>query len=74
MKKIGSSSSNSPGLGLVGGAVAMNMCPSTDTSLFCQFSRFFQIFTMIITIVVILYFIYTLAIPYLVKKTRGGRR
>jgi len=28
---------------------------------------------MLVTLAVIFYFIYTLAIPYLVKKTRGGR-
>jgi len=63
--------SNSPGLGLGVGAVALNQCASTDESLFCQWSRFFQVFMQIITLVIVLYFIYTLAIPYLFKKSRG---
>lgn len=63
----------SPALGLGVGAVAVNQCDSTDTSLFCQWSRFFQIFMQVITVIIVLYFIYTLAIPYLVKKGRSGR-
>ena len=61
-------------LGLGVGAVAVNQCASTDDSLFCQWSRFFQIFMQIITVIIVLYFIYTLAIPYLVKAGRSGRR
>jgi hypothetical protein len=63
-----------PNLGLGVGAVALNTCPSTDNSLFCQFSRFFQVVMMLVTLAIVVYFVYTLAIPYLVKKTRGGRR
>ena len=62
-----------PSLGLGVGAVALNTCPSTDNSLFCQFSRFFQVVMMLVTLAVIFYFIYTLAVPYLVKNTRGRR-
>jgi hypothetical protein len=64
----------SPGLGLGVGAVALNSCPSTDQSLFCQWSRFFQVFMQVITLVIILYFIYLFAVPYVFKKARAGRR
>jgi hypothetical protein len=74
MKGARSSGATSPGLGLGVGAVAMNTCPATDMSLFCQFSRFFQVIMMIFTLAVIGWIVYTLAIPYLMKKGRGGRR
>jgi len=63
-----------PALGLGVGAVALNQCASTDESLFCQWSRFFQIFMQVITVIIVLYFIYTFAIPYVVRKGRSGRR
>ena len=63
-----------PVLGLGVGALALNQCASTDDSLFCQWSRFFQVFMQVITVVIVLYFIYTFAIPYLVKMGRSGRR
>jgi hypothetical protein len=64
-----------PVLGLGVGAVAVNQCASTDNSLFCQLYSFFKIFMQVITVVIVLYFIYTFAIPYLVKSGRsGGRR
>ncbi len=66
--------SGGPVLGLGVGAVAVNQCASTDNSLFCQWSRFFQIFMQIITVIIVLYFIYTIAIPYVVKKGPSGRR
>jgi hypothetical protein len=69
-----SNATASPGLGLGVGAVALNSCPSTDMSLFCQFSRFFQVVTMVVTLAIIVWVVYSLVIPYLTKKGRGGRR
>lgn len=74
MKGARSSSATTPGLGLGVGAVAVNTCPRTDMSLFCQFSRFFQVVMMVFTLAVIVWVVYTLVIPYLTKKGRGGRR
>jgi hypothetical protein len=68
MKKGGG---GAPGLGLGVGAVALNQCASTDNSLFCQWSRFFQVFMQVITVILVLWFIYTFAVPYLFKKGRG---
>jgi hypothetical protein len=65
------SGGGAPALGLGVGAVAVNQCASTDQSLFCQWSRFFQIFMQVITVVIVLYFIYTFAVPYLFKKGRS---
>ena len=62
-----------PHLGLGVGAVAVNSCPSTDNSLFCQVSRIFQIISWIFSVFVILFFIYVFfAKPYFGGK-RGGR-
>jgi hypothetical protein len=65
---------SSPALGLGVGAVAVNQCASTDNSFFCQWSRFFQIFMQVITLILVLYIIYAFAVPYIFKKGRGGRR
>jgi hypothetical protein len=61
---------STPGIGLGVGAVALNTCPSTDESIFCQFSRFFQVVMMIFTLAILAYFVYTYATPYLFKKGR----
>lgn len=53
------------------GAVALNSCASTDTSYFCQFQRFFQVFMQILILVVVLYFIYSLATAYFSKGSKG---
>jgi hypothetical protein len=63
-----------PGVGLGVGAVALNSCPSTDMSLFCQFSRFFQVVMAIFTLAIIVWVVYNFVVPYLTKKGRGGRR
>ena len=63
-----------PAFGLGAGAVALNPCASTDMSLFCQFSRFFQVVMALFTLAVIVLVVYNVVVPYLTKKGRGGRR
>jgi len=43
------------GLGLIGGAVAQNQCLQQDNSFYCQLSRGYSSFIMIISILAILY-------------------
>jgi hypothetical protein len=69
--KGGGGRGGGPGLGLGVGAVAVNQCPSTDQSIFCQWSRFFQVFMQVVTLIIVLWFIYTFAIPYIFKKGRS---
>ena len=61
----GSGSGSGSGIGLpnfgVGvGAVSVNQCPSSDDSWFCQFSRGFQVFMSIVTILIFVYFAFTI--------------
>ena len=56
------------------GAVAVNSCPSTDTTYFCQFQRFFQVFMQVIILFVILYFIYSVATTYFSKGSKGLKK
>ena len=46
---------NNIGLGLVGGAVAQNQCLQSDNSMYCQLSRGYSSFIMILSIFAILY-------------------
>ena len=71
MAKWTKGGSGFPSIGFGVGAVAVNTCPSTDESLFCQFSRAFQIFTSIVTIVIVLYVVYILASVYFGSKKSG---
>jgi hypothetical protein len=57
-----------PSLGFLTGV--LSTCPSEDTSIFCQFSRFVQIIGMIVFLLAVLYTIYAFAYPYLFKKSR----
>ena len=66
------SGSGMPALGMGVGAVAVNTCPSTDNSLFCQVSRIFQIISWIFSTLIIIWIIYWLAKGYFGGK-RGGR-
>lgn len=66
--------SGGPGLGLGVGAVALNTCPVENMSLFCQFSRFFQVVMMVFTLCILAYFLYSFAAPYIFKKGGGSRR
>lgn len=43
------------GLGLIGGAVSQNQCLQQDNSFYCQLSRGYSSFIMIISILAILY-------------------
>ena len=65
----------SSGLGLgamaVGGTI--NSCPSSDTSLFCQTSRVFQVNSWIFSILVFLVVIYYFASIFLASKGKGGK-
>ena len=47
--------SNNVGLGLIGGAVSQNQCLQQDNSFYCQLSRGYSSFIMIISIFAILY-------------------
>jgi hypothetical protein len=60
-----------PSFGFGVGAVAVNTCPSTDESLFCQFSRAFQVFTSILTILLVLYIVYIFGRAYFGSKKSG---
>ena len=66
--KGGSSKGGLPGLGLGLGLGTINTCRSEDQDFFCQASRYFQIFTWILTILIVLYFAYTLLGPYFKKR------
>ena len=68
MAKWTKGGSGFPSIGFGVGAVAVNTCPSTDESLFCQFSRAFQVFTSIVIIVLVLYVVYMLARAYFGSK------
>ena len=59
---------NALGLNLIGGAVGVNQCKATDLTWYCQFSRFFSSIMMVITIIAIVYVLYTLAQVYIFKK------
>jgi hypothetical protein len=65
----------SSGLGL--GAVAVggtiNSCPSSDTSLFCQTSRVFQVISWIFSVFIFLVVIYYFASIFLASKGKGGK-
>ena len=65
----------SSGLGLgamaVGGTI--NSCPSSDTSLFCQTSRVFQVISWIFSILVFLVVIYYFASIFLASRSKGGK-
>ena len=64
-----------PSFGVGVGALAVNSCPSTDTSLFCQFQRFFQVFTQVITLIVIfimiIFFGYYVWMAFFSKRGKG---
>jgi hypothetical protein len=66
------SGSGMPALGMGVGAVAVNTCPSTDNSFFCQFSRIFQIITTILSTLLLLWLVYVVFSAYVFNK-RGGR-
>jgi len=72
MAKGSGSGLGMPSLGLGVGAVAVNSCPSTDNSLFCQVSRIFQIISWIFSTLIIIWIIYWLAKGYFASR-RGGR-
>lgn len=61
-----------PALGMGVGALAVNTCPSTDNSFFCQFSRIFQMITTVLTTLLLLWFVYVIFSTYVFAK-RGGR-
>ena len=65
----------SSGLGL--GAVAVggtiNSCPSSDTSLFCQTSRVFQVISWIFSIFLFSVVIYYFASIFLASRGKGGK-
>jgi hypothetical protein len=74
MARGGGSSSGgglSTGLGLVGGAVAVNTCPIENQTFFCQFSRIFQMITWVFTILVFLYIAYIFLSVYVFSKRRS---
>ena len=60
------------GLGLVTGAVAVNTCPIENQTLFCQFSRIFQVISWIFTICIFMYIAYIFLKVY-VFSTKGSR-
>jgi hypothetical protein len=66
------SGSGMPALGMGVGAVAVNTCPSTDNSLFCQVSRIFQMIGMFLSTIIMIWLLYIILSPYLFSK-RGGR-
>jgi hypothetical protein len=66
------SGSGMPALGMGVGAVAVNTCPSTDNSFFCQFSRIFQIITTVLTTLLLFWVVYIIFSTYVFAK-RGGR-
>ena len=58
-----------PSLGV--GATVMNTCSANNESLFCKFSRGFQIIMWIFSICLILYFIYVFVWPFVSQKMKG---
>jgi hypothetical protein len=57
---LGRGGNGGPGIGLVGGAVGVNQCLSDDTSWYCTLSRTYSVFMMLVMMLFILYFAYTL--------------
>jgi hypothetical protein len=57
--------------GLVGGTV---QCPSSDTSLYCQFMKFMSVIVNIIMLMAILYFAYTFLGPYISKAFKTTKK
>jgi hypothetical protein len=57
-----------PALGLGLGLGTINTCKSEDQDFFCQASRYFQMFTWVIVILFILYFVYIFSKPYIFGK------
>jgi hypothetical protein len=66
------SGSGMPALGMGVGAVAVNTCPSTDNSFFCQFSRIFQMITTILSTLLLLWLVYVVFSTFVFNR-RGGR-
>ena len=66
------SGSGMPALGMGVGAVAVNTCPSTDNSFFCQFSRIFQMITTILSTLLLLWLVYIVFSTFVFNR-RGGR-
>ena len=66
------SGSGMPALGMGVGAVAVNTCPSTDNSFFCQFSRIFQMITTFLTTLLLFWFVYVIFSTFVFNR-RGGK-
>jgi hypothetical protein len=64
----GSSGGFGSGLGLGVGAVAVNTCPIENQTLFCQFSRIFQVISWIFSICLFLFIAYIFLKAYVFSK------
>ena len=71
MAKKSSGSGFGSGLGLGVGAVAVNTCPIENQTLFCQFSRIFQMITWVFTICIFMYIAYIFLSVYVFAKRRS---
>jgi len=72
MRKGSSSTSSMPEMPSLGvGATVLNTCSANDESLFCKFSRGFQVLAWIVSISLILYVIYAFVWPFVSQKMKG---
>ena len=73
MAKRGGGISSGLGLGAVAVGGTINSCPSSDTSLFCQTSRVFQVISWIFSIFLFSVVIYYFASIFLASRGKGGK-
>jgi len=69
-KGFSSKSSGGSGVGLGVGAVAVNNCPVDNQTLFCQFSRIFQVISWFFTICLFAYLAYFILMPFFSKRRK----
>ena len=72
MAKGSGSGPSMPALGMGVGSLAVNTCPSTDNSFFCQFSRIFQMITTFLTTLLLFWFVYVIFSTFVFNR-RGGK-
>ncbi len=76
MAKGGKSSGGIGGSGIFGGVGVGGVvqCPSSDTSLFCQFMKFMATLMNILLLLSIIYFAYIFLGPYISKGFKGVKK
>lgn len=72
----GRSSGGIGGSGIFGGVGVGGVvqCPSSDTSMYCQFMKFMSVLMNVILLIAIIYVAYTFIGPYLSKGFKGVKK